>query len=239
MHTSAWNPLLPPRKASRVLPRRRSELRVAVLANRRVVGDAVALAIGQEPAVRIVVGSTQPTKAGKHARVPDLVVVLGSRADGSTAAATAASRRRWPRSIIVATADSDRVEEGMALVQRGADAWLSRSQGVDALRSIVARAAAGDAPVPPASIIAQMTQTIREGPQEAGRVSGHLSSRERQVLSNLAAGHSREEIAVVLEISPETVRTHVQHILRKLRIHSVQDAIAIALREATPDQPQA
>ena len=44
------------------------------------MGDAVALAIGQEPGVRIVVGSTQPTKAGKHARVPDLVVVLGDPA---------------------------------------------------------------------------------------------------------------------------------------------------------------
>ena len=70
-------------------------------------------------------------------------------------------------------------------------------------------------------------------------MSGHLSSRERQILANLAAGRSREEIAVALEISPETVRTHVQHILRKLQVHSVQDAIAIALREATPDQPQA
>jgi DNA-binding NarL/FixJ family response regulator len=203
------------------------------------VGDAVAIAIGQEPGVRIVVGSTQPTKAGKHARMPDLVVVLGNRADGSTAAATAASRRRWPRSIIVATADSDRVEEGIALVQRGADAWLSRSQGVDALRSIVARAVAGSGPVPPAAVIAQMTQTIRAGRQDAARVSGLLSSRERQVLTNLATGRSREEVAVALEISPETVRTHVQHILRKLRVHSVRDAIAIALQEASADQAQA
>jgi len=203
------------------------------------VGDAVALAIRQEPGVRIVVGSTQPTKAGKHARMPDLVVVLGSRADGSTAAATAASRRRWPRSIIVATADSDRVEEGMALVQRGADAWLSRSQGLDALRSMVARAVAGSVPVPPASVIAQMTQTIRDGRQGTTRISAQLSSRERQVLTNLATGRSREEIAVALEISPETVRTHVQHILRKLGVHSVQDAIAIAVREASADQPQA
>ena len=221
------------------MPRRRSELRVAILANRRVVGDAVALAIGQEPGVRIVVGSTQPTKAGAHAREPDLVVVLGSTADGSTAAATAASRRRWPRSIIVSTADSDRVEEGMALVQRGADAWLSRSQGIDVLRAIVAGAAAGGAPVPPASAIAQMAQTLREGPQEAGHVTRKLSIRERQVLANLASGHSREEIAVRLEISPETVRTHVQHTLRKLGVHSVQDAIAMALQEAAPDEPQA
>src|SRR5256885_7174432 len=157
------------------VPRRRSELRIAVLANRQVVGEAVALAIGQEEGVRIVVGSTQPTKAGRHAREPDLVVVLGSRADGSTAAATTASRRRWPRSRIVATADSDQVEEGMALVQRGADAWLPRSQGVDELRSIVARMVAGKPPLPPAAVLARITETIRDTAHEAPRLSGRLS----------------------------------------------------------------
>ena len=212
------------------VPRHRSDLRVAVLANRQVVGDAVALAIGQEPGLRIVVGSTQPTKAGRHARVPDLVVVLGSRADGSTAAATAASRRRWPRSTIVATADSDRLEEGVALVQRGADVWLTRSQGVDELRSIVARAVAGDLPVPPASVLAHITQTIREGPKHAGRVSGRLSSRESQVLGCLASGQSRAEIAETLEISPETVRTHVQNIMGKLRVHSKLEAVSFAVK---------
>lgn len=199
----------------------------------------MALVIGQEPGVRIVVGSTQPNKAGRHAHVPDLVVVLGSRADGSTAAATAASRRRWPRSTIVATAESDRVEEGMALVRRGADTWLASSQGVETLRSMVARAVAGGALVPPEDAIAQMTSSLREGPHEAGKVSRSLSSREGQVLANLATGHTREEIAVTLEISPETIRTHVQHILRKLGVHNVRDAIAIALREGALEGPQA
>jgi DNA-binding NarL/FixJ family response regulator len=221
------------------VPRRRSELRVAVLANRQVVGDAIALAIGQEDGVRIVVGSTQPTKAGKHAREPDLVVVLGSRADGSTAAATAASRRRWPRTTIIATADSDQLEEGVALLQRGADAWLSRSQGLNDLRGIVARAATGEQPVPPPSVLARMTQTIREAPDQASHVSGRLSSRESQVLACLTAGLPRGEIAETLEISPETVRTHVQHILRKLGVHTVQQAVAMALREASPDIPGA
>jgi DNA-binding NarL/FixJ family response regulator len=221
------------------LPRRQSHLRVAVLANRQVVGDAIALAIGQEPGVRIVVGSTQPTKAGRHQRVPDLVVVLGSHADGSTAAATAASRRRWPRSTIVATADSDRLEEGVALVQRGADAWLSRSQGLNELRSIVARAVAGILPVPNAQLMARMTESIRDAPAHSERITGRLSSREAQVLACLAMGQTRGEIAETLEVSAETVRTHLQHILRKLEVHSTQEAVAVALREGSPTDPAA
>ena len=116
---------------------------------------------------------------------------------------------------------------------------ISRSQGVEALRSMVARAVAGDALVPPVDAIAQMTSSIREGPQEAGRLSRSLSSREGQVLANLAMGHTREEIAATLEISPETIRTHVQHILRKLGVHSVREAIAIAMREGALEGPRA
>ena len=59
------------------------------------------------------------------------------------------------------------------------------------------------------------------------------------MLGCLARGQSRTEVAETLEISPETVRTHVQHILRKLEVHTVQEAVAIALREASPEEPRA
>jgi DNA-binding NarL/FixJ family response regulator len=219
------------------VPRRRSNLRVAVLANRRVVGEAVAFAIGQQAGVRVVVGSTQPTRAGSHARTPDLVIVLGGQADGSTAAATAASRRRWPRSTIVATADSNQEEEGLALLQRGADAWLSRSQGLEDLRSIVTHAAAGVVPTQPPAVLARMTQLIRAGQGHDDRLIGRLTSREGQVLACLTAGLTRTETAQTLEISPQTVRTHLQHILRKLEVHSVREAVAIGLDKPSADDP--
>lgn len=59
------------------------------------------------------------------------------------------------------------------------------------------------------------------------------------MLACLARGQSRAEIAETLEISPETVRTHVQHIPRKLEVHTVQNAVAIALREAAPEESRA
>ena len=139
----------------------------------------------------------------------------------------------------MATADSDRLEEGVALVQRGADAWLSRSQGLDELRSIVARAVAGIVPVPSAQLMARMTETIRDAPAHGERITGRLSSREAQVLACLAMGQTRGEIAETLEVSAETVRTHLQHILRKLEVHSTQEAVAVALREGSHTDPAA
>jgi DNA-binding NarL/FixJ family response regulator len=58
----------------------------------------------------------------------------------------------------------------------------------------------------------------------------HLSERERQILSLLAAGQSQDEIATKLFISPKTVATHIQHVLLKLNVRSRAQAVAAAYR---------
>jgi DNA-binding NarL/FixJ family response regulator len=58
----------------------------------------------------------------------------------------------------------------------------------------------------------------------------NLSDRERQILALLAAGHSQDEIATELFISPKTVATHIQHVLLKLNVRSRAQAVAAAYR---------
>jgi DNA-binding NarL/FixJ family response regulator len=57
-----------------------------------------------------------------------------------------------------------------------------------------------------------------------------LSNRELQVLALLAEGASSQRIAEALDISTNTVRTHVQSILTKLQVHSRLQAVAFAIR---------
>lgn len=58
----------------------------------------------------------------------------------------------------------------------------------------------------------------------------HLTERERQILSQLAAGLSQDEIAAALFISSKTVATHIQHVLLKLNVRSRAQAVAAAYR---------
>jgi ATP/maltotriose-dependent transcriptional regulator MalT len=62
---------------------------------------------------------------------------------------------------------------------------------------------------------------------------GRLTHRERDVLSKICDGLSNKRIAQVLGISPETVKTHVTHILSKLgasnRTHAVSHAKSLGL----------
>jgi len=55
-----------------------------------------------------------------------------------------------------------------------------------------------------------------------------LSARERQVLSLIAAGVARSDIAKKLFISPETVKTHRKNLMRKLHLHKHSQLIAFA-----------
>ena len=59
----------------------------------------------------------------------------------------------------------------------------------------------------------------------------NLTAREQQVLSHIAYGLSNEEIAKSLEISVETVKEHVQKILRKLTVRDRTQAAVWAVRQ--------
>ena len=61
-----------------------------------------------------------------------------------------------------------------------------------------------------------------------------LTEEEKRVLEPFVLGHSVEEIAGELAISPDTVRGPVQSILTKLGVHSRLEAAALTMR---PDPP--
>ncbi len=66
-----------------------------------------------------------------------------------------------------------------------------------------------------------------ELPQE---VDVPLTPREREVLRQIAYGLSNKEVAKALDISYETVKEHVQHMLRKLRMTDRTQAAVWAVR---------
>ncbi len=61
-------------------------------------------------------------------------------------------------------------------------------------------------------------------------LAAQLTVREVEVLHLLAEGATSSQIAEQLEVSPNTVRTHVQGILSKLQVHSRLEAAAFAVR---------
>ena len=62
------------------------------------------------------------------------------------------------------------------------------------------------------------------------QASARLTSREREVLTLVAAGISNKGIARELQVSPNTVKFHIAAILEKLDAASRAEAVVAALR---------
>jgi DNA-binding CsgD family transcriptional regulator len=58
-----------------------------------------------------------------------------------------------------------------------------------------------------------------------------LTGREKEILAWLSKGNSYKLIAAHLNISLDTVRTHIKNIYEKLHVHSQIEAVAKAINE--------
>ena len=74
-----------------------------------------------------------------------------------------------------------------------------------------------------------LTELFRRGPGDGGPLEP-LTGRERQVLSLVAAGDTNIEIGQRLFISPDTAKTHLRSLCRKLQARDRTHAAVLGLR---------
>lgn len=73
-----------------------------------------------------------------------------------------------------------------------------------------------------------------------GDLVATLTERERQVLDHVASGQSNKVIAKALDISHNTVKLHVRHIMDKLNLRSRVEAAVFSFEyRSTPDGAKA
>jgi DNA-binding CsgD family transcriptional regulator len=76
----------------------------------------------------------------------------------------------------------------------------------------------------------ELALSIVETAERHGGPDALLTAREREVLELIAVGHSSREIADMLIISNNTVKTHVNSVLNKLGAETRAQAVAVATR---------
>ena len=102
----------------------------------------------------------------------------------------------------------------------GAKAYVLKSMPPKDLIEIIRHVQAGKKRVPP-EVAALLAEHIAEE---------SLTAHERAVLMQVADGHRNREIARLLQISEDTVKTHLKHIIDKLGARDRTEAVAIAVR---------
>ena len=160
---------------------------------------------------------------------PDLVLldVRMPRADGL--AVLSRLRGELPETVVVIFSGYDNPTYLARAAALGAAGYLDKTLTSEQLLGAVRQAARGES--------LWSTEGLRKvtgaltAPRLASELEAPLTRRESEVLRQLANGLSNREIAQALDISYETVKEHVQHILRKIGVADRTQAAVWAVRK--------
>jgi DNA-binding NarL/FixJ family response regulator len=146
--------------------------------------------------------------------------------------ATAAIARTFPPIKVVVITSFGEVERVHAALAAGAAGYVLKDADPDEVARAVRAAVAGEVHLD--SAVARRLTRRMAGPP-AGLAA--LTTREREILTLVAQGHSNREIAHHLVISERTARTHVSNVLAKLQLSSRTQAALLAIREGLIPPP--
>jgi DNA-binding NarL/FixJ family response regulator len=215
-------------------------IRVLLVDDHQLLIDALTHVLAREPGLEVVGVARSVGEAKLAARERMDVVLMDYRLpDGTGADATRFIKSRWPNvRVIMLTAVTDD-ETVLDSIQAGADGYLTKDRAIADVVDAVRAADAGEILLPRAVIfgIAQRVAAARERSAARNPIE-QLTPRELEVLRALAEGLASNQICERLCIAPNTLRTHVQNIMSKLRVHSKLEAVAVALRYRLVDPPR-
>lgn len=125
-----------------------------------------------------------------------------------------ARRLRLP--VIVLSDANAGVRFAVQAMKAGAIDFLSLPCGPDQILAAVA------------SATANTYQEFNEGAHDARLRISELTAREREVLTGLVAGKTNKEIGRYVGLSPRTIETHRAHVMQKLGVQTLSQAVLIA-----------
>jgi DNA-binding NarL/FixJ family response regulator len=216
------------------------QIRVLLVDDHQLLTGALSRMLSNESDIHVVgvAGTVAEARAIARERL-DVVLMDYRLPDGTGAEATRAIKARWPAARVVMLTALNDDETVLESIQAGADGYLTKDRAVEDVVNAVRAAHAGETLLPRSVIvgIAQRVAAARDRGTERRQIDP-LTPRELEVLKALTEGLSTPEICDRLFIAPNTLRTHVQNIMGKLRVHSKLEAVAFALRHRLVEPPR-
>ncbi len=208
-------------------------IRLLVVDDHTLFRRGLVALLASDPSLRVVGEAADAVEAVRRAAElqPDLVL-LDNHLPGATGVqALPGLREAAPDARIALLTVSEDEADLQAALRGGASGYLLKTMEGDELSRAIHRIIGGEPVISPDmthKLVSAFRQTA--APARADSPLSQLSSREQEVLHQIAQGASNKEIARELSIAETTVKIHVQHILRKLGLTSRVQAAVFASR---------
>lgn len=209
-------------------PARRA-IRVMAVDDHPLIRDGIAALLADRSDMQLVAEASTGVEAIEQFRLhlPDVTLMDLQMPEASGIDALIAIRAEFPsaRVIVLTTYAGD------ALAQRalkaGAQAYVLKSEVRKDLPNTIRAVFSGAKRVAP-DVASQLANYVGED---------NLSDREVEVLRLVAHGNSNREIALSLNISEDTAKSHVRSIMAKLRANDRTHAVTLALGRGIIELP--
>ncbi|RIK82569.1 MAG: DNA-binding response regulator [Planctomycetota bacterium] len=161
-------------------------------------------------------------------RNPDVVLLDIRMPDGDGLSALQQLKQDHPKLPVLMLSTYDNPTYVSRAVSLGASGYVLKGSGREKLIQAIQSVAEGEATWTREEM-RRMTGAMA-APRAAGDLEAALTQRENEVLTLLAHGLTNKQIAERLGISYETVKEHVQHVLRKIGVADRTQAAVWAVR---------
>ncbi len=219
-------------------------IRVLVADDQSMVRTGFRMLLAGEEGIEVVAEASNGLEAvDSAARFHPAVVLMDIRMpelDGLEATRRILAADNGARVLILTTFDLD--EYVFEALRAGASGFVLKDDSPEQLIAAIRTVAAGEALLSPTITRRVIQKFVRIPRPDPPKEVEELSERERDVFRLLAGGLSNAEIGSELYISETTVKTHVTHILQKLKLRDRVQAVVLAyqtgLFEPDPTLPE-
>jgi DNA-binding NarL/FixJ family response regulator len=137
-------------------------------------------------------------------------------------------RSAVPETKIIILTQSNREADVFQAIRKGAAGYLLKSSSMEQIADAIRKAMQGGAPLD-GKVAIHILNFFQHAPTTEDK-GAELSKREHEILTLLGEGLIKKEIADQLNISVNTVVTHIAHIYEKLEVNTATAAVGKAYR---------
>lgn len=209
------------------------KIRVFIADDHSLVRSGIVLLLNEQQDMQVVGESKDGRGAidGISQLRPDVVLMDIDMPDMSGLEVTSEVVHSWPEIAVLILTGYDREEFLFQALRAGALGYLLKGASTEELLRAIRTVHSGDVFIYPSMATKLVGDYIRHtNPSGDKDHYQGLSAREREVLPLLAEGRTNKDMASLLFISPYTVQTYRQRIMKKLGLHSRTELVKYALR---------